>query len=73
THKHEHVLRPKFGINNSISVFNTGSYMPQGFLKQYAGLSMTGWTYMVHELTIRDGQIESTRSWSERELAERYA
>ena len=54
-------------------VFNTGSFMPQGYLKQYAGLSLTGWTYGAHELTLRDGQIESVRTWSELELRERYA
>jgi hypothetical protein len=43
-----------------------------GMIKQYAGLSQTGWTYSIHELTLRDGQIESVRSWSVLELAERY-
>lgn len=73
THKREYVNRPKFGIGNAIQVYNTGSAMPQGYLKQYAGLSMTGWTYGFSELTLRDGQIESARYWSERELAERYS
>ena len=67
------VNRPKFGIGNAIQVYNTGSAMPQGYLKAYAGLSMTGWTYGFSELTLRDGQIESARYWSERELSERYS
>lgn len=73
THKREVINRPKFGIGNSITVFNTGTMMPQGYLKQYAGLSTTGWTYGPSELTLRDGQIESVRSWSVQELAERYS
>lgn len=73
THKSVKVNRPKFGVGNAIQVFNTGSFMPQGYLKQYAGLSMTGWSYGAHELTLRDGQIESTRTWSELELRERYS
>jgi hypothetical protein len=73
THKSVKVNRPKFGVGNAIQVFNTGSFMPQGFIKQYAGLSMTGWTYGAHELTLRDGQIESVRTWSELELRERFA
>jgi hypothetical protein len=73
THKREVINRPKFGIGNQITVFNTGSMMPQGYIKQYAGLAMTGWTYGPSELTLRDGQIESVRSWSTLELSERYS
>jgi hypothetical protein len=73
THKREVINRPKFGIGNQITVFNTGGMMPQGYIKAYAGLSLTGWTYGPSELTLRDGQIESVRSWSVLELAERYA
>lgn len=72
THKSVKVNRPKFGIGNAVQVFNTGSFMPQGYIKQYAGLSLTGWTYGCHELTLRDGQIESVRTWSELELRERF-
>lgn len=73
THRREMIERAKFGIGNAIQTYNTGSFMPQGYLKQYAGLAMTGWTYGCSELTLRGGQIESARYWSERELAERYA
>jgi hypothetical protein len=73
THKREFIERPKFGVGNGVQVYNTGSFMPQGYLKAYAGLSMTGWTYGVSELTLRDGQIESARYWSELELREKYA
>lgn len=72
THKREFIERPKFGVGNSIQVVNSGSFMPQGYLKAYAGLSMTGWTYGITELTLRDGQIESARTWSELELRERF-
>jgi hypothetical protein len=73
THKMQLAHRPKVGIGNAIQSFNSGSFMPMGLIKQYAGLSTTGWTYAAHELTLRDGQIESVRTWSERELHERFA
>ncbi|AVX04256.1 hypothetical protein MXMO3_01730 [Maritalea myrionectae] len=72
THKGEFLNRPKIGIGNGIQVFNTGCSMPQGYIKKYAGVSTTGWTYRCNELTIRDGQIESARSWSMLELEEKY-
>lgn len=72
THRSNRVRRHKLGIGNGVDVFNTGTFLPQGYIKQYAGLSQTGWSYGVHELTLRDGQIESARSWSTLELAERY-
>lgn len=72
THKSNRVNRPKFGIGNSVQVFNTGCFMPQGYIKDYAGMALTGWTYGCHELTLRDGQIESVRTWSELELRERF-
>lgn len=73
THRREFVERPKIGIGNGVQVFNTGTFMPMGLIKEYAGLSQTGWSYGVHELTLRDGQIESVRTWSTRELQERFA
>ncbi|KGM38759.1 hypothetical protein JY97_14795 [Alkalispirochaeta odontotermitis] len=72
THKGEFLNRPKIGIGNGIQVFNTGCSMPQGYIKKYAGLSTTGWTYRCNELTLRDGQIESARSWSILELQEKF-
>jgi hypothetical protein len=73
THKNVLVNRPKYGAGNQIRVYNTGSFMPQGYIKAYAGMSLTGWTYGVSELTLRDGLIESHRFWSELELRERYS
>lgn len=72
-HRSHIVRRAKVGIGNGLQSFNSGTFMPMGYIKQYAGLSTTGWTYGCHELTLRDGQIESVRSWSVLELAERYA
>lgn len=73
THKSNRVHKPKFGVGNAITVFNSGCYMPQGYIKQYAGLSMTGWTYGLHLLTLRDGDIEAAKTWSELELREMFA
>jgi hypothetical protein len=71
-HRSHLARRAKIGIGNGLQSFNSGTFMPMGMIKQYAGLSQTGWTYSIHELTLRDGQIESVRSWSVLELAERY-
>lgn len=73
THRSNKIRRHKVGIGNGLDVFNTGSFMPQGYIKHYAGLSQTGWSYSCHELTLRDGWIESARSWSVQELAERFS
>lgn len=73
THRREFVERPKVGIGNGVQVFNTGSFMPFGLIKDYAGLAQTGWSYGCHELTLRNGSIESVRSWSTLELSERFA
>lgn len=72
THRHHFARRPKIGNGNAIQSYNTGSMMPWGYIKEYAAQSTTGWTYGISELTVRDGQIESARYWSVRELAERY-
>jgi hypothetical protein len=73
THRSNKVHRQKLGLANSIDVFNSGTFMPQGLVKQYAGLSATGWTYGVHLLTLRDGEIESVKTWSTLELSERFS
>lgn len=72
-HRSHHARRAKIGIGNGLQSFNTGTFMPMGFIKQYAGLAQTGWTYGIHELTLRDGQIESARTWSTLELSERFS
>lgn len=72
-HRQHFARRAKVGIGNAVQSYNTGTFMPFGYIKQYAGLSQTGWTHGVSELTLRDGQIESARYWSTAELAERYS
>lgn len=72
-HRQHFARRAKIGIGNGIQSFNTGTFMPMGLIKQYAGLAQTGWTYGIHELTLRDGQIESARTWSVKELEERFS
>jgi hypothetical protein len=72
-HRMHHARRSKIGVGNGLQSYNTGTFLPQGYIKRYAGLSQTGWSYGVSELTLRDGQIESARYWSTRELHERYS
>lgn len=72
-HRQHFERRAKIGIGNGLQSYNTGTFLPQGYIKQYAGLSQTGWTYGLSELTLRDGQIESARYWSTLELSERFS
>lgn len=72
-HKQHFVRRAKVGVGNALQSYNTGTFMPQGLIKPYAQMAMTGWTYGPSELTLRDGQIESARYWSVQELSERYS
>jgi hypothetical protein len=71
-HRQHFVRRAKVGIGNGIASFNSGTFMPHGLIKPYAGLATTGWTYGAHLLTLRDGEIESAKTWSVKEMEERY-
>jgi hypothetical protein len=46
--------------------------MPFGEVEKYTGLAMSGWSYGVVELRIRDGEILSVKNWDMLELSDLY-
>lgn len=72
THRWNHIVVPKIGINNSITVTNVGSAMPYGYTADYTDGCTTGLTYGVAMLRMRGGRVESANFVSMLELAERY-
>jgi hypothetical protein len=47
--------------------------MPFGEVEKYTGLAMSGWSYGVFELRIRDGEILSVKNWDMLEIEGLYA
>ena len=61
THKRVDKSFPKMG-HDHITVINLGCSLPDGHIEDYARHSVTGWSYGVYDLTIRDGKIKE-RKW----------
>lgn len=57
THKRTDNTFPKIGKEH-ITVINVGCAMPDGHIEDYAKHSVTGWSYGVYDLDIRDGRIK---------------
>ena len=73
-HTHKRVDRtfPKLG-HNYITVVNLGCSLPTDYIEEYARHSVTGWSYGVYDITIRDGRIKSC-TWVPMDmLLEEYA
>ena len=74
---HRHVggswKAPKIGTNQSITVLDLGSALPQGHVEPYVGHAMSGWSYGVYDVLIDEGHIQSFKHHSMSELEERYA
>mgnify|MGYP002624760568 FL=1 len=60
THKRLDKTYPKIG--GKITVMNLGTSLPEGHVEEYAKHSVTGWSYGVYEIGIKDGTI-SERTW----------
>lgn len=73
THRANHIVVPKIGVNNSITVTNLGSAMPHGYVPKWADGNTTGWTYGIADLRLRGGRVESASFISILELKEKYA
>ena len=56
THKRLDKTFPKMG-QEKITVINLGTSLPDGHVEQYAKHSLTGWSYGVYILNIRNGRI----------------
>lgn len=72
SHRANHVVIPKIGVNNSISITNVGSAMPYGYTADYTEGCTTGLSYGVAMLRLRGGRVESYNFVSMLELSERY-
>jgi transposase-like protein/predicted phosphodiesterase len=60
THKRLDKTFPKIG--GKITVMNLGCSLPEGHVEEYAKHSITGWSYGVYEIGIKDGIINE-RTW----------
>lgn len=72
THNRNSISVPKLGPHQHVTVLNVGCSLPQGHIEDYASVSLTGWWWGVHVLTIKGGQITDIEAVSMRTLQERY-
>ena len=71
THKRVDKTFPKMG-NQFLTMINLGTSLPSGHVEEYAKHTMTGWSYGVYDIYIKDGKIDE-RSWIPMDnLIERY-
>jgi len=61
THKRLDKAFPKMG-GQFLTVINLGCSLPQGHVEEYAKHSLTGWSYGVYDILIKDGRIDQ-RTW----------
>jgi predicted phosphodiesterase len=73
THRAQVTNFSKVGQQRKITVVNVGTSMPFGEVEKYTGLAMSGWSYSVHELRIRNGEILSVKQWDMLELESLYS
>jgi predicted phosphodiesterase len=73
THRAQVTNFSKVGQQRKITVVNVGTSMPFGEIEKYTGLAMSGWSYSVHELRIRNGEILSVKQWDMLELESLYS
>lgn len=70
THKRVDKTFPKMGQQH-ITVINLGTSLPEGHVEEYAQHSLTGWSYGVYLLDIRQGKIFQQNWISMAGMAER--
>ena len=71
THKRLDKTFPKMG-SQFITVMNLGTSLPQDHVEEYAKHTLTGWSYGVYDIQIKDGKIDE-RTWIPiNNLIERY-
>lgn len=59
THKRLDKTFPKMG-NQNVTIINLGTSLPEGHIEEYAKHSLTGWSYGVYDIQIKDGKIYET-------------
>lgn len=63
---------PKFGASKSVTAFNGGCFMPDGYVPDYSKNVRKEFWYGAHVITVGDGKIKSIKSWHMSELEELY-
>ena len=59
THKRLDKTFPKIG-NQHVNIINLGTSLPEGHIEEYAKHTLTGWSYGVYDIQIKDGKIYET-------------
>lgn len=70
SHKGGMVRSGKIGPNRRVTVLNVGCALPDGHIEDYAKLSTTGWDYGIVLIEVAQGDIQSVKNYSMREVME---
>lgn len=73
THRRGMFSSSKVGQDRKITCLNLGTTMPNGYIADYAKLSVTGWSYGAYILRIHQGSIISEKYWDMIELEEAFS
>lgn len=73
---HSHTERrhraPKIGGNNYVQIINVGCALPDQHIEDYAQHALTGWSYGIADMTIKNGHVQDYHFVSMNRLGERY-
>lgn len=72
SHRGQVLHAPKIGPGGGITLVNLGTCLPTGYIKEYAKVAMSSWTYGVYDLVIQGGRIISHSFHSMDELEQTY-
>jgi len=72
THQMTIVTAHKFGNNRSVTAYNLGCYMPDGYVPNYAKNTRKEFWYGSHVLMIEGGRVRSVKSYHIGELEHRF-
>lgn len=72
THQMTLVTAHKFGNNRSVTAYNLGCYMPDGYVPSYAKNTRKEFWYGAHVLTIGGNRVKSVKSYQIGELEHRF-
>lgn len=72
SHRGQIVHAPKIGPLGGVTIVNLGTSLPSGYIKEYAKVAMTSWTWGVYDLTIQNGRIIGHSFIPMETLRERY-
>lgn len=72
THQMTLVTAHKFGNNRSVTAYNLGCYMPDGYVPNYAKNTRKEFWYGAHVLMLSGGRVKSVKSYQIGELEYRF-